>query len=304
MGVRMTYEFGPFQLDAAERTLSCEGKPVTLTPKVFDLLFVLVRNAGRVLQKEELMREVWPNTAVEENNLTVNISALRKVFGEGSADRAYIETLPRSGYRFAVSVRESAGFEPRNQQRTESEERDSQNLVGRERELGKLESFLRRAIAGSGDMVFITGEPGIGKTALSNAFLQRVRSGFPAVRVCRGRCVEQYGEDEPYLPVLDLLSGLLSGTAGRSVADTLRDHAPTWCLQFPAVFGSNRGIERLYRETVGATKERMLREIVDALAALGFAAPLFCTLRTFTGRILRASTSSGVSVGISPGRGC
>ena len=83
------------------------GQVIALTPKGLDLLLALVRNAGRVVGKEELMREVWPDTFVEENNLTVNISALRKVLGAGSSDQRYIQTVPRRGYRFAASVRQS-----------------------------------------------------------------------------------------------------------------------------------------------------------------------------------------------------
>src|SRR6185312_8638837 len=101
------YEFGPFRLDPEERTLMDKGEAVVLTPKGFDLLFALVRNAGHVVGKEALMREVWPDTFVEENNLTVNISALRKVLGAGASGHGYIQTVPRRGYRFAASVRQS-----------------------------------------------------------------------------------------------------------------------------------------------------------------------------------------------------
>src|SRR5947209_18137543 len=91
------YEFGPFRLDPADRVLLREGQvlALTLTPKGFDLLLVLVRNAGRVVGKDELMREVWPDTFVEENNLTVTISALRKILEEGSSGQPYIQTVPR-----------------------------------------------------------------------------------------------------------------------------------------------------------------------------------------------------------------
>src|SRR6266851_1284818 len=177
------YEFGPFRLDPAERMLLGEGQVLALTPKGFDLLFVLVRNAGRIVGKDELMREVWPDTFVEENNLTVNISALRKVLGEGSSDQRYIQTVPRRGYRFAASVRQSVESVSLARGRTEATEADSDSLVGREPELRKLEDFLLQAIEGAGRMIFITGEPGIGKTALSNIFLRRARSRFPIVRL-------------------------------------------------------------------------------------------------------------------------
>jgi DNA-binding winged helix-turn-helix (wHTH) protein/TolB-like protein/Tfp pilus assembly protein PilF len=102
------YAFGPFVLDTRERRLLRDGEPVPLTLKAFDLLQVLVENQGHLLHKEELLRRVWPDAAVEENNLTVTISALRKALGEGPADRQYIETVPRRGYRFVADFRAPA----------------------------------------------------------------------------------------------------------------------------------------------------------------------------------------------------
>ena len=100
------YAFGPFLLDTRERRLLRDGQPVPLTIKAFDLLEVLAKNDGRLLRKEELLRLVWPDAVVEENNLTVTISALRKALGEGPTDRQYIETVPRRGYRFVADLRE------------------------------------------------------------------------------------------------------------------------------------------------------------------------------------------------------
>src|SRR5512143_1524515 len=99
------YAFGPFLLEPRERRLLRNGQPVPLTVKAFDLLEVLVRRDGRLLHKEELLQSVWPNAVVEENNLTVTMSALRKALGEGPSDREYIETVPRRGYRFVADVR-------------------------------------------------------------------------------------------------------------------------------------------------------------------------------------------------------
>src|SRR5438477_5919805 len=99
------YEFGPFRLNAREQMLLCDGQPVRLTPKVFDTLLVLVRHNGRLLEKDELMQEIWPGQFVEEINLTVNISALRKVLGESQGGPRFIETIPKRGYRFIAPVR-------------------------------------------------------------------------------------------------------------------------------------------------------------------------------------------------------
>ncbi len=101
------YEFGPFSLDPQERILWRDGKALAVTPKVFDTLLFLVRNQGRVLSKDELLQEIWPGTFVEEVNLAVNISTLRKLLGENPQDGRYIVTISGRGYRFVAEVRET-----------------------------------------------------------------------------------------------------------------------------------------------------------------------------------------------------
>jgi len=100
------YQFGPFSLDPSERVISRDGTPLSLTPKVFDTLVCLVRNRGRLLTKDELLKEIWPDTFVEEVNLAVNISTLRKAFGENPQDARYIATVPGHGYRFVAEVQQ------------------------------------------------------------------------------------------------------------------------------------------------------------------------------------------------------
>ena len=103
------YEFGPFRIDRAERVLLRDNQPLILTPKAFDLLLTLVEHGGHIIEKENLMSAVWPETIVEESNLTHHISVLRKILGENSGERPYIETIPRRGYRFVAEVREQNG---------------------------------------------------------------------------------------------------------------------------------------------------------------------------------------------------
>jgi DNA-binding winged helix-turn-helix (wHTH) protein/TolB-like protein/Tfp pilus assembly protein PilF len=103
------YEFGPFLLEPSERLLLRSGESVPLPPKAFDTLLLLVQNSGHVLSKDELMKTLWPDTFVEENNLTQHVSMLRRALGEGAGESGYIETVPRLGYRFIVPVREVAG---------------------------------------------------------------------------------------------------------------------------------------------------------------------------------------------------
>src|SRR5215467_3397952 len=102
--VASLYEFGPFQIDAARRLLFRNGQPVTLTPKAFDLLLVLVENRERLVEKSELMQRIWPDSFVEETNLSQNVSTLRKALGENAKQHQYVVTVPGRGYRFVANV--------------------------------------------------------------------------------------------------------------------------------------------------------------------------------------------------------
>jgi TolB-like protein/DNA-binding winged helix-turn-helix (wHTH) protein/Tfp pilus assembly protein PilF len=111
------YAFGPFRFDSQERLLLRDNQPVPLTPKVVDTLYVLLQNAGHVVDKDEFMRQVWPDAAVEEGNLNKNVFVLRKALAEADSDLEYIETVPKRGYRFVAPVKpilvpppEAAGF--------------------------------------------------------------------------------------------------------------------------------------------------------------------------------------------------
>src|ERR1700682_3714395 len=98
------YEFGPYRLDQHSRILLKDGTIVSLTPKVLDMLLVLVKNAPQPVSKEELLSTIWPGTFVEESNLAQNISVLRKALGHAPGDQPYIETLAKRGYRFVPQV--------------------------------------------------------------------------------------------------------------------------------------------------------------------------------------------------------
>jgi len=99
------YEFGPFQLDPPERLLVCDGKPVSLSPKAFDLLLALVDRSGHLVEKDELLKIVWPGSFVEEGNLAVTISLVRKALNDDRGQHKYIETVSKRGYRFVAEVK-------------------------------------------------------------------------------------------------------------------------------------------------------------------------------------------------------
>ena len=98
------YSFGPFRLNAIKRLLLREGEAVPLKPKVFETLLALVEHRGAVVEKDELMRRIWPDATVEEGNLSVNIFALRRALGERPEDHEYIVTVPGHGYSFVADI--------------------------------------------------------------------------------------------------------------------------------------------------------------------------------------------------------
>ena len=132
---RHIYEFGPFRLIPAERQLLRDNQPVSLTPKAFDLLLVLVENSGHLLEKDELMKRIWPDSFVEEANLSVKMSALRRALGEGPNEHQYVETVPRRGYRFMAGVKErwDEGTESSTRELSEEDD-DSRPVTNRERQ--------------------------------------------------------------------------------------------------------------------------------------------------------------------------
>jgi predicted ATPase len=126
-------------------------------------------------------------------------------------------------------------------------------------------------------IVFITGEPGIGKTSLVDEFLRRTARDFAGVHIARGQCVEGYGGKEAYYSILEALGQLCVASDGETVVHALFTKAPTWLVQFPA-FVNSKQRETLQRVILGATRERMLREISEALETISFEQPLLLVL--------------------------
>lgn len=151
-------------------------------------------------------------------------------------------------------------------------------FVGREQEIRRLESLLQSAAAGMGRIVFITGEAGLGKTSLAAEFFKQTTQPGTSILCLSGHCVEQYGASEPYLPFLNAFGALLNGPAREDVMRALLNHAPAWSMQFTSAFTATDVREQLRLETMGATQERMLREMGDCLAALVDQVPMVLLL--------------------------
>src|SRR5437867_7998381 len=117
----VTYQFEGFELDPVRRVLLRDGKAIALKPKALETLLVLIRNSGRVMDKDELMQQVWPNTVVEEVNLAHNISVLRKTLGQKGEENRFIVTVPGRGYGFVAEVMQNRRNVPASLAQTEYE---------------------------------------------------------------------------------------------------------------------------------------------------------------------------------------
>jgi DNA-binding winged helix-turn-helix (wHTH) protein len=270
-------EFPPFSMDLVNQCLWRSGntgnhKCILLTPKAFAVLRHLVERAGRLVSQGELLDAVWPDTHVQPAVLNNQILNIRTALGDTPKSPVFIETLPRRGYRFIapVSHRITGSNTPHVDAHGGA---PSGKLFGREKALDELRNAHRKALKDQRQIVFIAGEIGIGKTTLVDEFQRQVAAGIPGIRIARGQCVEGYGGKEPYYPMLEALGQLCRGAEGDSVTRILASQAPTWLAQFPALMKREHR-EMLQREILGATRERMLREIGDALETIASVNPL------------------------------
>ncbi len=264
-------QFGPFRLDLAAERLTRGDEALRLRAKSFALLRYLVERPGRLLTKQELLDALWPDIAVGDAVLTVSVSEIRDALGDDPQAPRFIETVHRRGYRFIGGLRPSPPGLTAPAHDTDSPGAEPV-MVGREDTMEQLLRWLDEARRGGRRTVFVTGEPGIGKTAVVDAFLRRAVAHGPAW-IVRGQCVEHHGVGEPYLPILDALGRIGRGPARERVVDVLAGHAPTWLRELP---GLVRGADRRVLEGVAreGARERMLRELADAVSALAADRPL------------------------------
>jgi predicted ATPase/DNA-binding winged helix-turn-helix (wHTH) protein len=266
-------EFAPFRLDILNQCLwrigqKESGERILVTPKAFAVLEYLVERAGQLVTHEELLEGVWPDRMIEPQAVKKRILDVRNALGDCPKNPLFIETVPKRGYRFIAPVSQHVA------PTTSVSVRAQQGkLVGRNRALTELHGGLQQAIRGERQIVFITGEAGIGKTALVNEFLRQSASATISIRIATGQCVEGYGGKEPYYPMLDALGRLCSDSQAESIVRVLAAQAPTWLVQFPALLEREHR-EMLQREILGTTRMRMLREICEALETITAEYPL------------------------------
>lgn len=286
----MQWDFGPFRLDLANACLWQGEQRLTLRPKTFDILVYLVEHAGELVTKEALLDAIWPDTVVAEGVLTTGMGELRKILGETARQPQFIATVHRRGYRFIAPVTASNPLEVSTTPQDPGDTPDLSSaypdsvfsqpmsaLVDREAELTQLGQWFTAACQGQRQVVLMSGEAGIGKTTLVDAFLAQFTSQEEPLWVGRGQCIDHYGAGEPYLPLLEALGNVGQAPDGAQVVAVLHQHAPSWLLQLPALVPAD-AFDRLQQRAQGGTRERMLRELAEAVETLANVHPLILVL--------------------------
>ena len=261
-----TLSFNGFRLDPDTESVWRGADEIRLRPKTFSVLRYLSERPRRLVTKDELLEALWPDVAVGEAALAVCVAEIRKLLGDDARTPWLIETVHRRGYRFIGSPSSGGG---------RGATPAPPALVGRERELALLRGDLDRAARGERQVVFVTGEPGIGKTTLVETFLEGLAAS--GLRLARGQCLDHFGAGEAYLPVFDAVSRLARGADDEQVVTVLERHAPSWLVQMPGIVDAGRAAA-LQPRVAGTTRERMLREMADAIDALASDRPLVLVL--------------------------
>jgi predicted ATPase/DNA-binding winged helix-turn-helix (wHTH) protein len=260
-------QFACFQFDTQNECLWRNGERIPLTPKPFAVLRYLVENPQRLVTHDELLEALWPETYVQPQVLRTYVLELRKVLGDDAGNSRFIETVPKRGYRFIAALAESsesvAGFEQRAGAPPPS------GLVGRIAEMEEFRRAMGEALRGERQVLFVTGEVGIGKTSLVDAFCRQFSADAQA-RMARGQSVEGFGGKEPYYPVMEALTQLCTESGDGKSLRILQQKAPNWHAKLPVVMTSEiRSVP-----ASALPSERLLGEICDALEAMAAETPL------------------------------
>lgn len=246
--------FDRFELDEANARLLRDGTAVALAPTPFAVLCALVRHPGALLTTNALLDEVWGHQFVTDSVLRTAISELRAALDDEARKPRFIETVSRRGYRF-IAASSAIPAAPSVQPNVSGLAGvHAPYFIGRTGPLSRLRRAWDIACGGKRAVVWIAGEPGIGKTTLIEQFI----ASLGDVACARGQCVEHYGMGESYLPVLEALEELCRHD--REVPSLLRAVAPTWLLQLPWL-STVEEREALRRELAGVSPDRMLREM-------------------------------------------
>src|SRR5580698_6015955 len=225
-------QFGCFQLDIRNECLWQNGTRIGLTPKPFAVLRYLVENPQRLVTHDELLDKLWPETYVQPQVLRTYVLDLRKVLGDSVESPRFIRTVAGRGYWFLAQVEDDIGNTADNRRQQPGPQPG--HIVGRRQELERLTGLLRHATQGERQVIFVTGETGIGKTALIDLFC-RQRCSEDDTCIARGQCVEGFAGKEAYYPVIEALGQLCSPIEGKKHAHVMQQKAPSWYAQLAAL---------------------------------------------------------------------
>lgn len=262
------------RLDDANECLWLDGRRVDLTPKAYRVLLRLVEQPQAIVTKAQLLDAAWADAHVGDAVLAVTINQLRDALGDRAKTPRFIETVHRRGYRLIGTIERGASAVLPPSAPPVQTDADG-TLVGRAQPLAELLGAFEQARGGQRQVVFVTGDPGIGKTTLVDALAAAARNA--GARVTRGQCVDAFGVVEAYMPVLEALEILCRDARHADAREALRSHAPTWFLEIPGILQPGEAEEM--RRTVGvANPERMIRELVSATERMTRDVPLVIVL--------------------------
>lgn len=287
---RKQITFDVFTLDSENELLWKGPERIHLRPKTFALLQYLVAHPGQLVTKNELLNAVWQDLHVGDEALKHCVSEIRRVLADNAGAPRFVETVHRRGYRFVgkTGAQRSSTADRTARAKTPVQEptSDGLQLVGRSTELAQLHLCLSKAMSGVRQVVFISGDQGIGKSSLVDAFLEivsRNQPGRPSEEVlirpsiARGQCIKSHGASEAFMPVMEAITGLCHTPLRKRTIAVLCHYAPLWLLQMPSLI-SDTQLQSLQRANTGASRERMLREMAEALDALTEDIPLVLVL--------------------------
>ena len=253
--------FGPFDLDVDPVRLRRGSDSVELRPKSLKVLHYLAARPGQLVTKGELFERVWSGRVVSESGLRLCVREIRAALEDNAGAPQYLETVVGRGYRY-LEGRDGRALLPD----------VAGPMVGRDSELLQLEDYYRSVVDGRSRFVLLGGEPGIGKTTLLNAFLDRVSEGNSAM-LAQGQCVVHYGKEEPFGPLLEAVARLCHAENGTEVIEIFKRYAPMWLMQLPGLIEPFE-LERIQNQVEGTSPERMSREFCHAVENLTVKAPL------------------------------
>lgn len=255
MSATSAIRFGPFCLLGRNGPLLRGDQEIKLQRKALAVLWTLASQPGEPVTRSALLDAVWPGAVVVDDVLSYQVKALRQAIEDDPRNPQYILTAHRIGFRLVVPGEPAT-----------SPAAHTGSLIGRDAEMQLLQASHERAGRGQRQFVFVCGEAGIGKTALIDDFLARLRAGSSGTRILRGQSLEVTGESEAYQPVLDALEQGGHHSDGDELLDQLRRHAPSWLRQLPRLLSADEAAV-LQRITAGTPLERQRRELAEALEA-------------------------------------